>query len=102
MLIGSSGDFGHQEEEECEGRAKYRMMEVEEGKMVHLSSCCVVALSLLFLSYLLLPVHSVQITWRSLIRRLWFLRDSVQKGTVELPVCLEPGLDYPKLLPELL
>lgn len=53
MLIGSSGDFGHQEEEECEGRAKYRMMEVEEEKMVHLSSCCVVALSLLFLSYLL-------------------------------------------------
>lgn len=60
MLIGSRGDFGHQEEEECEGRAKYRMMEVEEGKMVHLSSFCLVALSLLFLSYLLLPVHSVK------------------------------------------
>lgn len=40
MLIGSSGDFGHQEEEECEGRGKYRMMEVEEGTMVLLLSCC--------------------------------------------------------------
>lgn len=43
MLIGSSGDFGHQEEEECEGRAKYRMMEIEEeknGPSVLLLCCC--------------------------------------------------------------